>query len=109
MFAKREPDALRAKLASLREEARLGRISEDAFVQLSIEILLALQKLGEPLSADEQKTLRVHHENRDAYVENTGNFFSHLIFSRLLHTQMMSRDPPYLSPLVNPSSLLLYK
>lgn len=75
MFAKREPDALRAKLASLREEARLGRISEDAFVQLSIEILLALQKLGEPLSAEEQKTLRVHHENRDAYVENTGNLF----------------------------------
>mmetsp|Transcript_13672 Transcript_13672/g.41342 ORF Transcript_13672/g.41342 Transcript_13672/m.41342 type:complete len:181 (+) Transcript_13672:317-859(+) len=68
MFAKREPDALRAKLASLREDRRLSRISEDNFVGLSVEILLALQKLGEPLSKQEAQMLRVHHENRDAFV-----------------------------------------
>lgn len=70
MFAKKEPDALRAKLASHREERRLGRISQDAYVQLSVEILLALQKLGEPLSSEERNVLQVHHEHRDAYVEN---------------------------------------
>jgi len=58
MFAKREPDALRAKLASLREDRRLSRISEDNFVGLSVEILLALQKLGEPLSKQEAQMLR---------------------------------------------------
>mmetsp|Transcript_36447 Transcript_36447/g.116820 ORF Transcript_36447/g.116820 Transcript_36447/m.116820 type:complete len:182 (+) Transcript_36447:14-559(+) len=66
MFAKREPDALRAKLASLKEEKRLSRISEDAYMSLSVEILLALQKLGEPLSKQEAQILRVN-EQRDAF------------------------------------------
>ena len=60
MFAKREPEALRAKLARLREEKRLSRISEDAFLSLSVEILLALQKLEEPLSAQESHMLRTY-------------------------------------------------
>lgn len=93
MFAKREPDALRAKLASLREEARLGRISQDAYVQLSVEITLALQKLNEPLSADEQRILRVHHENRDAYVANSGAFPLDTTCVSPCH-QMTSPEPP---------------
>ncbi|KAJ8607988.1 hypothetical protein CTAYLR_008227 [Chrysophaeum taylorii] len=71
MFAKREPDSLRAKLDKHREDARLGRISNDTYVALTVEILLALQKLGEPLSSEENQVLRVHHEKRDAYVAHS--------------------------------------
>jgi len=73
MFARREPGALRAKLAALKEDRRLGRVAEEAYVELSVEILLALQKLGEPLSADEQRTLAIHHEQRDAFVVSAGD------------------------------------
>ena len=67
MFAKREPDALRAKLASLREDKRLSRITEDQFFSYSVEILMALQKLGEPLSSQEKSMLHSY-ENRDKFV-----------------------------------------
>ena len=73
MFAKREPGALRAKLASLREDRKLGRISEASFASVSVECILALQKMGEPLSAPEQEMLSVHHENSASFVKQTGD------------------------------------
>ena len=113
MFARREPGALRAKIASLREDRKLGRCgeaeyrgrvemaalrpgcatflrrtapavqrrknrpkpsssrvrpSDRRYVDVSVECTLALQKMGEPLSAAEQKFLDAHHHNRGAFV-----------------------------------------
>mmetsp|Transcript_20430 Transcript_20430/g.62932 ORF Transcript_20430/g.62932 Transcript_20430/m.62932 type:complete len:180 (-) Transcript_20430:239-778(-) len=68
MFARREPGALRAKIASLREDRKLGRCGEAEYVDVSVECTLALQKMGEPLSAAEQKFLDAHHHNRGAFV-----------------------------------------
>ena len=73
MFAKREPGALREKLASLREDRKLGRLGEASYVSVAVECLLALQKLGEPLAANEQKFLEIHHENRNQFTEKTGD------------------------------------
>lgn len=67
MFAKREPDALRAKLQQHKEQKKLGRISEQAYTALASEILLALQKLGQPLSADETQLL----EGENQFVANS--------------------------------------
>ena len=73
MFAKREPGALRAKLKSLREERKLGRVDEAKFAGVSVECILALQKMGEPLSAEEKQLLSVHHENSESFVKQTGD------------------------------------
>ena len=72
MFAKREPDALRAKVVQLKEERKLGRLDEAKFLKVALECILALQKMGEPLSAAEQKFLEIHHENRNHFVAQTG-------------------------------------
>jgi hypothetical protein len=53
LFARKEPEALRQRLSSLKRDLKLGRLPEDAFVQQAVEILLALKKLGEQLSAAE--------------------------------------------------------
>ncbi|KAJ1455240.1 hypothetical protein M885DRAFT_520537 [Pelagophyceae sp. CCMP2097] len=74
MFAQKEPSALRAKLAQLNEERRLSRITEATFIAFSVEVVLALQKLGEPLLAEEQSMLSLHHENRNAYTSHSTNY-----------------------------------
>lgn len=47
MFAKREPAALRLRLASLQEEHKLGRLPVAAFRSQAVEVIVALKKLGE--------------------------------------------------------------
>ncbi len=47
MFAKREPAALRARLAKLQEDHKLGRLPTAAFRTNAVEVLVALKKLGE--------------------------------------------------------------
>jgi phosphoribosylcarboxyaminoimidazole (NCAIR) mutase len=56
-FAAREPAALRGRLAALNEDARLGRMTAAAAKVAAIEIILALKKLGEALTADEAAAL----------------------------------------------------
>lgn len=58
MFMRKENAALRSRLAALESDRRLIKISEEAFVSQTIEILLMLVKLKEPLNLSEQETLR---------------------------------------------------
>lgn len=51
MFAKREPAALRTRLAHLQEEHKLGRLPAARFKNQAIEIIVALRKLGEKVRA----------------------------------------------------------
>lgn len=51
LFARKEPDALRAKLAQLREDRKLGRLAEPAFRAQTVEVIVALKKLGEEVRA----------------------------------------------------------
>lgn len=50
MFAKREPAALRGRLAKLSQELRLGHLAPGPFKVQAIEVILALKKLGEVVS-----------------------------------------------------------
>jgi hypothetical protein len=56
-FAAREPAALRARLAKLTQEHRLGRLAESAFKSQAVETIVALKRLGEELTADEKAFL----------------------------------------------------
>jgi hypothetical protein len=47
MFAKREPAALRIRLAKLQEEAKLGRLAPALFKSQAVEVIVALKRLGE--------------------------------------------------------------
>lgn len=47
MFAKREPAALRGRLAKLSEEAKLGRLPQALFKSQAVEVIVALKRLGE--------------------------------------------------------------
>ena len=47
MFAKREPAALRMRLARIQEEHKLGRLPVAAFRSQAVEIIVALKRLGE--------------------------------------------------------------
>jgi hypothetical protein len=57
MFAKKENGALRNRLAALETDYKLGRIGADAYSTLTYEVVSALEKLGEPLTASEQAIL----------------------------------------------------
>lgn len=58
MFARREPDALRSRLAQLQSDLKLQRLKQDAFNQQAVEIVNALQKMGETLTREEQAVLQ---------------------------------------------------
>lgn len=53
LFAKSQPSQLRAKFEEKQREHRLGKIATELFTQQALEILTALQKLGEHLSEEE--------------------------------------------------------
>jgi hypothetical protein len=46
MFAKKEPKALRDKLNQIQRDVKLGKIKTEDFNQQTLEILTALQQLG---------------------------------------------------------------
>jgi hypothetical protein len=56
-FAAREPGALRARLARLAQDAKLGRVSAAAHARGALEVVLALQRLGEELAPEEKALL----------------------------------------------------
>ncbi|XP_062505314.1 protein LZIC-like isoform X1 [Corticium candelabrum] len=53
MFAKKQPGQLRQRLVDLQRDHKMGRISEGMYTQQAVEILTALRKLGDKLSAAE--------------------------------------------------------
>lgn len=57
LFAAAEPKQLRGKLEDLQQKLRLGKINKALCTQQSLEILIALKKLGEDLSAQEKSFL----------------------------------------------------
>lgn len=57
LFAKKQPEQLRMRLANLTRDHRLGKVEEEVFKAQSIEIILALKKLGEDLTAEEKHFL----------------------------------------------------
>ena len=60
LFAAKQPAALRRRLAEAQRDAKLGKTGADAADAVAADILLALAKLGEPLSAAEEEMLTKH-------------------------------------------------
>eukprot|EP01112_Ceratiomyxa_fruticulosa_P021933 TRINITY_DN788_c0_g1_i1.p1 TRINITY_DN788_c0_g1~~TRINITY_DN788_c0_g1_i1.p1 ORF type:complete len:485 (-),score=142.16 TRINITY_DN788_c0_g1_i1:126-1388(-) len=57
LFAKKDQGQLRNRLANLQRDTKLGKISRDVFTEQAVEVLSALAKLGETLSAEENSFL----------------------------------------------------
>ncbi len=60
MFAKKDHGSLKQRLVSLQTNVKLGKISQDAYTQQTVEILSALKKLGEQLTQDQEAFLTQH-------------------------------------------------
>lgn len=58
MFAKKQPGQLRQRLAEIRRDEKVGKLSGDIATQQSVEILTALKKLGESLTTEEESYLQ---------------------------------------------------
>lgn len=58
MFAKKQPGQLRQRLAEIRRDEKVGKLSGDVSTQQSVEILTALKKLGESLTPEEESYLQ---------------------------------------------------
>jgi len=63
LFAKKEPAALRRRLAEIDRDVKLGKLDGTTVSAQAVEILVALKKLGEPLAAKEEAFLQ---QNRSA-------------------------------------------
>mmetsp|Transcript_18900 Transcript_18900/g.26603 ORF Transcript_18900/g.26603 Transcript_18900/m.26603 type:complete len:200 (-) Transcript_18900:242-841(-) len=57
MFAKKQPDALRKRLAALQRDKKIRQISPEKFQTQAVEVLIALKKLGSKLTMQEQAFL----------------------------------------------------
>ena len=64
MFAKREPAALRGRLAKLHEEAKLGRLAQALFKSQAVEVIVALKRLGETVSVAATRPMTSAHSAR---------------------------------------------
>ncbi|KAK3875863.1 hypothetical protein Pcinc_019293 [Petrolisthes cinctipes] len=60
MFAKKQPDQLREKLSQVERDQKIGKLALDLYTQQKVEVLSALHKLGETLTAAEQQFLDSH-------------------------------------------------
>lgn len=54
LFAKKQPGQLRQRLAEVERDHKVGKLSEELFVQQKVEILTALKKLGDKLISTEE-------------------------------------------------------
>ncbi|KAL0226391.1 hypothetical protein P9112_013715 [Eukaryota sp. TZLM1-RC] len=61
LFAAAQPKALRNHLHNLTRDAKLNKIPKPTFIEQKLEILVALQKLGDSLSEKEQHFLKKHY------------------------------------------------
>ena len=50
LFAKREPGQLRTRLKEIERDHKIGKLSGDSYVQMKVEILTAVKKLGSTVS-----------------------------------------------------------
>jgi len=57
LFAARQPQQLRNRLADLERDRRLGKMSEEAYGAARLEVLTALSKLEAELSPEEREAL----------------------------------------------------
>eukprot|EP00004_Rigifila_ramosa_P012947 TRINITY_DN2845_c0_g1_i1.p2 TRINITY_DN2845_c0_g1~~TRINITY_DN2845_c0_g1_i1.p2 ORF type:complete len:129 (+),score=38.32 TRINITY_DN2845_c0_g1_i1:240-626(+) len=73
MFAKKQPGQLRERLQLLQRDLKLGRLSEETYKQQSVEIIAALKKLGEKLSAEEASYLAANMSADMQAFESTDN------------------------------------
>lgn len=60
MFAKKQPGLLIERLNDVRRDVKTGRLSGNSAIEQQAEILLALKKLGEHLSAEDEAFLVSH-------------------------------------------------
>ncbi|KAL1519976.1 hypothetical protein AB1Y20_023460 [Prymnesium parvum] len=60
LFANKQPIALRRRLAEIDRDVKLGKVSFETVSSQASEILVALKKLGEKLSAKEEAFLQKH-------------------------------------------------
>lgn len=60
MFARKQPDQLRQKLAELERDAKVGTLSSDALLMQKLEILTALKTLQASLTPEELNYLQQH-------------------------------------------------
>ncbi|XP_022342789.1 protein LZIC-like [Crassostrea virginica] len=58
MFAKKQPGQLRQRLAEIRRDEKVGKLSAEVATEQSVEILTALKKLGESLTPEEEAYLQ---------------------------------------------------
>jgi hypothetical protein len=58
LFAKKEPQALRRRLAEIDQDVKLKKVEFAAVADQAAEILVALKKLGEPLKPKEEAFLQ---------------------------------------------------
>ncbi|XP_005404079.1 PREDICTED: protein LZIC isoform X1 [Chinchilla lanigera] len=57
LFAKKQPGQLRTRLAEMDRDLMVGKLGRDLYTQQKVEILTALRKLGEKLTADDEAFL----------------------------------------------------
>jgi len=60
LFAKQEPDGLRQRLEDLKTMVKLQKVTREEMLGQAVEILVALQQLGQTLSPEEQSFLQEH-------------------------------------------------
>ncbi|XP_041377839.1 protein LZIC-like [Gigantopelta aegis] len=58
LFAKKQPGQLRQRLSEIKRDAKIGKMPQNVATDQSVEILTALKKLGETLSAEEEDFLQ---------------------------------------------------
>ncbi|KAL6483002.1 hypothetical protein MHYP_G00078740 [Metynnis hypsauchen] len=57
LFAKKQPGQLRTRLAEMDRDMMVGKLPRDQYTQQKVEILTALRKLGEKLTAEDEAFL----------------------------------------------------
>ncbi|KAL4645912.1 protein LZIC isoform X2 [Arapaima gigas] len=60
LFAKKQPGQLRTRLAEMDRDVMVGKLPRDVYTQQKVEILTALRKLGETLTAEDETFLATH-------------------------------------------------
>lgn len=58
LFALAQPAQLRQKLEQVQRDKRLGKLDKQLATEQELEVLAALRRLGDPLSAEEQAFLQ---------------------------------------------------
>ena len=79
MFANKSTAGLRSKLSSLEQDLKLGRITDDAFNSLAVEIVASLEKLGEGLSPQEVSILEKSRRNLEGFTLAEGEIGMHVL------------------------------